>query len=377
MTAPTTSMSPDMRQIWRAARAPVIIAAVILAASVAMTLLRADQRGAPLDPASFAPDGGHALAQLLRNQGVRVEPVGGFGAASQPSPDSTVVVTEPDLLGPDRLAVLHRAVAQVVLIAPSPQVIAGVLPTVGAGQEISVADRQPGCSLPAAVAAGVASMGGESYQARQPAQACYSAGGGATLIQDTGITVLGTSAPLTNDKLGEVGNAALAMRLLGGHRQLVWYMPTPGDPALAGGQRSFYDLLPDEWRFGLIQAAVGVLLLALWRARRLGPLVTEPLPVVVRATETVEGRARLYRGSGAVDHAATTLRQAVVARLLPRLGLADGSERPAVAHMVAERTGSPEPEIDSLLYGPAPTDESALVRLGDELQALENQVNTL
>jgi hypothetical protein len=376
-TGPTTSMAPDMHRIWRATRAPLIIAFVILAVGIGTALLGANEQRPPLDPASFAPDGGHALARLLENQGVRVEPVDRFGAAEQVNRDATVVVTQPDLLGPDRLVALRRAVAQVVLIAPHSQAIAGVLPAVAAGREIGVVNRQPRCSLPAAAAAGTATMGGVSYQARQPAEACYSDSGDATLIQSAGITVLGTPTPLTNGNLGDVGNAALAMRLLGGHRQLVWYVPSPGDPALAGGQRSFYDLLPRGWRFGLIQAAIGVLLLALWRARRLGPLVTEPLPVVVRATETVEGRARLYRGSGAVDHAADTLRHAVVARLVPRLGLSDGAERPAVVQMVAARAGRPAPEIDSLLYGPAPAEESALVRLADELQALENQVNTL
>lgn len=376
-----TSMSPDLRRIWRTARAPLIIVSLILAVSIGTALVGANQSRAALDPDSFAPNGSHALTRLLEDQGVRVDRVDRFGTAGQVDPDATLVVTQPGVLRPEQLAALHRAVPQLVLIAPPPDVLAGLLPIVGPSPNISVADRQPGCSLPAATAAGVATTGGLTYRTNPSAQACYADnagnGGAASLIQSTGITVLGTPAPLTNDRLGQVGNAALAMRLLGGHHQLVWYLPTPGDPTLGGGHRSFYDLVPRGWRFGLILVAVGVLLLALWRARRLGPLVIEPLPVVIRATETVEGRARLYRRSGAVDHAAATLRRAVVARLLPRLGLADGTERPAVVQVIAARTGRPEPEIDSLLYGPAPTEESALVRLADELQALENQVNTL
>src|SRR5690606_41722785 len=53
---------------------------------------------------------------------------------------------------------------------------------------------------------------------------------------------------------------------------------------------------------------VVVVLLAWWQGRRLGPLVTEPLPVVVRASETVEGRGRLYRSRRARDRAAEALR---------------------------------------------------------------------
>ena len=45
-----------------------------------------------------------------------------------------------------------------------------------------------------------------------------------------------------------------------------------------------------------------------WRGRRFGPLVVENLPVVVRAGETREGRARLYQRSSARLRAADALR---------------------------------------------------------------------
>ena len=58
------------------------------------------------------------------------------------------------------------------------------------------------------------------------------------------------------------------------------------------------------------QLCLAVLLLALWKGRRIGPLVAEQLPVVVRASETVEGRGRLYRSRRASDRAADALRTA-------------------------------------------------------------------
>ena len=78
-----------------------------------------------------------------------------------------------------------------------------------------------------------------------------------------------------------------------------------------------------------------MLLVALWKGRRIGPLVAERLPVVVRASETVEGRGRLYRSRRARDRAADALRTATLQRLLPRLGLganaaaAGGRARPS------------------------------------------------
>jgi hypothetical protein len=127
-------------------------------------------------------------------------------------------------------------------------------------------------------------------------------------------------------------------------------------------------------RYGLIQLVIGIALLALWQARRLGPVVAEPLPVVVRAAETVEGRARLYRRANARDRAADTLRDAALARLVPMVGLPRGAEPAAVVSAVAARSGWPATEVSALLYGPAPGDDAALVRFADNLDRLEREV---
>jgi hypothetical protein len=187
------------------------------------------------------------------------------------------------------------------------------------------------------------------------------------------VTLLGNSDPLTIDRLDDEGNAALALGLLGARAHLVWYLPTPGDLP-ASEQRSLYDLLPDALWWALLQFLIAVLLLALWRARRLGAVVPEPLPVVVRATETVEGRGRLYRRSGARDKAAAALRLATLRRLEPALGLGRHSDPPAVTDAVAARSRLSAVEVGALLYGAAPADDSALVRLADHLDALEKEV---
>ncbi|GDY74619.1 hypothetical protein SAV31267_041040 [Streptomyces avermitilis] len=77
------------------------------------------------------------------------------------------------------------------------------------------------------------------------------------------------------------------------------------------------DLLPSGWLWGTLQLFIAAALAALWRARRLGPLVPERLPVAIRASETVEGRARLYRKANARDRAAAALRSTTRTRLAP------------------------------------------------------------
>jgi glycosyltransferase A (GT-A) superfamily protein (DUF2064 family) len=100
--------------------------------------------------------------------------------------------------------------------------------------------------------------------------------------------------------------------------------------------------------------------------------VEEPLPVVVRAAEAVEGRSRLYRAAGARGTAAESLRTATRDRVTRRVGLPVTADRPAVVEVVAARSGSDAAEVDALLYGGPPADDPALVRLAGDLRTLES-----
>ncbi|WP_232791309.1 PfkB family carbohydrate kinase, partial [Streptomyces kanasensis] len=112
-----------------------------------------------------------------------------------------------------------------------------------------------------------------------------------------------------------VHTGSLALQLLGSRTHLVWYLPSLSDPSAAEGggpgdgdrveeEGDFLCLVPSGWLWGTLQLAVAAVLAAVWRARRLGPLVAERLPVAVRASEATEGRARLYFRADARDRAA-------------------------------------------------------------------------
>ena len=115
-------------------------------------------------------------------------------------------------------------------------------------------------------------------------------------------------------------------------------------------------------------------LVALWKARRLGPLVAENLPVVVRASETVEGRGRLYRSRRARDRAAAALRTATLQRLAPRLGLSSQATPSAVVGAVVARTGGDPVTVHHTLFGPPPSTDTDLVDLAHALDDIERQV---
>ncbi|WP_434442583.1 DUF4350 domain-containing protein [Lentzea sp. E54] len=339
-----TAVSPDAGRIWTAARGPLLIGVIILFTAVVLTLLRGSGEGGSLDPRSFQPEGSHAVARLLEQNGVRVELTDDASAVD----GATLFVTQPNLIDPERLANLSRRASATVLLAPAPGM-----------SRLEPETRQPGCPL--ADRAGAATMGGFTYEGEQ---SCYDS----TLVRTGTVTTIGFGGIFTNRDLDQEGNAALALSLLGQHERLVWYVPSAADRSQ---QKTLTDLIPDGWKFGALQLGIAAVLIALWRARRLGRVVPEPLPVLVRAAETVEGRARLYRRSHAASHAASVLRQATRDRLAPLLGVPPGDDP---SEEIARRTSRPAVSVRALLYDDGPVDDRGLVALAAELDAVENEV---
>lgn len=369
--------------VWRAARSPVLIGLFVVLAGVLLAALARQPVRGLLNPDAVDPSGSRALAQLLRDQGVTVTVVRRTAELNRAGPDTTVLVALPARLSTGQLRAAGRGGADLVLVAPGPTALKELAPGIELTTLRHPTDRhEPGCALPAAQVAGAAELSGERYRVHVPGGVeCYSDDGGAALVRavDHGrtVTVLGAREPLTNGALADGGNAALAMRLLGPKPTLLWYLPGP-EPSDAA-PRSLGELVPPGWRWAAVQLALAAVLAVVWRARRLGAVVREPLPVVVRAVETVEGRARLYRRAGAREHAADTLRAATRARLAPLLGLGrpDGEQAitpEALVDAVAARTGRAPGEVSELLYGAAPVDERAMVELADELDNCEREV---
>jgi hypothetical protein len=367
----STSVSPDARRIWRAARIPAAIVLVMVAVGIVTVLSRGSQTHGDLEPDSYEPGGSHAIEAVLASHGVRVATVRTVADAIAASPGATLFVTDPQQVPTAKLGQLLTSASGVVLVAPDADTAKAVSPALDLGGESGVSVRSPGCEAASAVAAGAVGLGGIRYETKDiEDDTCY----GGTLVQHGAVTLLGSGSPLTNAHVDEDGNAELGLRLLGARSRLVWYLPSVGDPALDGAQQPFADLIPKGWVFGAVQAGIAAALFALWRARRLGPVVTERLPVVVRAAEATEGRARLYRRAGAAGHAGEVLREAGRARLRTALGLPVDAGPEAVATSASARTGRPVAEVGAVLSGPPPADDAALVRLADALDDLEQPV---
>lgn len=432
--AAPTSTAPTPRQLWTRSRGIALAAVVLLVAAVVIAAVRSGAQHGRLDPRSADPQGSRAVAELLADRGVSTRVVTTTDEArSAAGPDTTLLVAVPDLLTDRQQSRLHDATAgsggRTVLVAPGSPSVSRLAPGVTADPAASFdSTLAPGCDLPAARRAGGADVGGVRYDTLVPgAENCYLDDGLPSLLHLPAATakdgspktagspktdgsskadssprtangtkgtpestpdppvrgdtiVLGAPDILYNDRVDEHGNASLALQLLGSRPHLVWYLPSLSDDDAVGDTDdsgdSFFDLIPSGWLWGTLQLTVAAVLAALWRARRLGPLVPEKLPVAIRASETAEGRARLYRKANARDRAAAALRSATRTRLAPLVGVpaARAHTPEALLPALAGRLHRPGQDPHTLLFGPPPDDDAGLIALADRLDALESEV---
>lgn len=391
-TAPTAPSATRTRRIHRTKRVLGVLA-VLAAGALALAALGSGTRHGLLDPRSADPYGSRAVAELLKERGVTTRVVTtAREAADAAGPRTTLLVTDPDRLGTSQRGLIRSAMdlsgGRTVLLAPGSHSLPDLAPGVRTQGPADADTLAPACDLPAATSAGRAGTGDDlRYSTALPrATACYPSDGHPTLLvlpAGTGgdTVLLGSTTILLNESLAEDGNASLALQLLGSRPNLVWYMPSlaDSDPGTEPAEdKSLVDLIPAGWSWALLQLFVAAALAALWRARRLGPLVTEKLPVVIRASEAAEGRARLYRKAGARDRAATVLRAGTRERLAALVGVPASQAHDPVALVpaVSTRLGDGGHDVTTTLFGPTPSDDAALVALADHLDALEREVRT-
>lgn len=373
----TQTVTPTVVQRWRSARWMVLALVIIAAVATVSVYLTAPRPGGRMDPASTSSGGAHALVALLRDHGVEVvvaDEIAAVEAAARPDAlvltVQTIHLVDEDLLR--RLAAVPGDRLVVEPVSRTREILAPEVRRDAAGG----VGGSPDCDLREATRAGDVQLGAsDTYEASGdvPVTRCYEG----AVVRYTGagrtVTVVGTADFMTNAGLLKQGNAALAMNLTGARPRVIWYAPQRTEGESSGGA-SLFDLIPDHVTWIVWQLCLTVLLLALWKGRRIGPLVAEQLPVVVRASETAEGRGRLYRSRRASDRAADALRTATLQRLLPRLGLGPNADPAAVVQTIAQRSRQDPEAVRHTLFGPPPATDTDLVNLAHALDDIERQV---
>jgi hypothetical protein len=325
--------------------------------------------------------------------------------------DVTVFVPTPGFMHPTYLKLVRYLPAntRVVLVDPTDLTLANAeLPLGATGSRWTTKAVAPDC--PSLADVGTAAVYHTRY-AGDDVNSCY--GGAVTQFIDgaTSMVLVGADDPFRNDRIGEFANAKLASLLLSAHGTVAWLdlhhaeapppvnhqpvptdspgpnlgdraspdpdfptsgpTPTGGSGSGSGSSGSNNALSVPAWlSSGVVLVLLSVLALALATGRRLGPPVSEPLPVVVRASETVRGRGRLYRKAKARGPALQALRTAALGRLLPALDLEPDAPPSTVVSAVSARAGLPPDHVGTLLYSADPTDDVGLVALANGLQDL-------
>ncbi|WP_226532641.1 DUF4350 domain-containing protein [Microbacterium paraoxydans] len=356
----------------------IVAALVVVVAFVALRVSATPPgaRGA-LDPEGRDDSGALALAEILRDRGVDVEVQRSRTAARAAiGDDTTLVMANPYTLTDDALETLLAPAARVVFLSAGTHLLSA----------LDIGENAPG-TLPAVSAeceaaefARVGTIRADRLFSPAPGvTACFGGTDGAAVLvddrtDDRRVVVEGTRL-FGNAYLAENGNAALALALLAQTDHVVWYVPSFVDSDIEGESVDTLGALTPPW----VTPVILLLLLsgvaaAVWRGQRFGPLVAETLPVTVRASETMHGRARLTARAADSAHAAEALRDGARRRLARRLGLAARAEANEVADAASDRLRIPRGTLQDLLDGPPPADDASLIDLARRLDDLETAV---
>ncbi len=385
-------VTPTVRRTLRRALFWIVLATLLLAfAAVSGLTTRSTTEADRFTADESAPAGSRALVEVLRDSGIDVATADTLDAALAAIDDpatTTLVAADPrGVLSADQWQDLDGAAATLVLVEPPALAVGALASSIAPGvPSLGGVRDDAGCSLPAAQRAGSITTDGVGLDATGAAAAgaaaeiCFpgeEGEGGAALVsldQPAGgdLHLLGAGGVVQNGLIGREGNAALALGLAGEHPRLVWYVASTAD--VADGATELSELYPG-WVNPIAWLALTVgLAVAVWRGRRLGPVVIENLPVVVRTTETMEGRARLYAREGSRLRALDALRVGTLRRLAEGLALGSAAGLDDIVTAVSGITGRDRAGLRALLVDREPRDDGELVALSDELLELERLV---
>lgn len=329
------------------------------------------------DARSTRANGNAAIAALLRDEGVSVRPRDRVDRVlGDIDGDETLVVTNSGRLDQERARQLVEAgPAVLVLLTPNSTALRNFdLPL--EAHPLDQARARADCGIPAGQRAESITIDhGFSYTSQQSAESCFPSGSGhvhqGVTDPATGTRIVVIGINFSNRIIADDGNAAYAMNVLGGQPEVAWLVAGHEPSAGTGADDTAPTLLPSWWLPAVAQLLVALVIIAVWRGRRLGPLMSENLPVVIPASETVEGHGRLYERLHAREQAAAALRSGARTRLARRLGHADDPQ--ALSQVVAERTGRDLAAVHWLLAGPPPEGDTELHVLNQQLTALEQE----
>ena len=367
---------------WRALspvpRALVLVGAALLAVNVLTGAVGSMLGGGPAGPASSsyatAPEGLSAWATLLDEQGHRVARLRDTVDRVSLDPAATLVIADPGAIQLQEPAPIDRFVR-----AGGRLVVSGERASVLAATMVRGLQWAPGGPSRASTVPGQDEIGGELLEVSTvgaghwrevgAARSVVAGDGQSVLaVAEVGagtVVALADTSPLTNDRLDEAGNAALAIAIAGAPDRPVLFT----EAGHGYGADGFgLDDLPDGWATVVIGTGVAAALWLWSRARRFGPPNdADELPPPPRRAY-VDALAAMTARAGAPAEAVAPLRGRA-RRQLARRAAVDERASDDELRRAAGRAGVDEHLVDAVLA--VPSSSAAVMELGRAAARLE------
>lgn len=332
--------------------------------------------GAPLDPSSTGPLGARGLVLVLEELGIDVDVSTQVPSAGQGREGTTRLLVLDDRLSEAQHDDLSGWVEAggVLVVADPGSSLHGLRVTGATGTPLGGASiPRDHCTVGALDGTErVDPSGGVRFAVPATATSCFGDSDEAFVVADRHgdgtVVAVGGAGALTNSALGTFDNAGLATGVLvgpGTERVVVLRGAAAGE-----GDKGLWDLVGRNVRDGLAQLLVAFVVVALWRARRLGRPVTEPAPVEVPGSELTVAVGNLLARAGTTQHAADLIRAGLRRDLGERFGLPRSTDAATLAVVLAERTATDPHALAAVLADAPIGDDAALLALARDAEGV-------
>ncbi len=233
------------------------------------------------------------------------------------------------------------------------------------------------------------------YLTRGSAGYCFGAKGqdpqGALIVRhrvgDGSIVGIGTDNLFTNEAMGAptqadqpvevMANPLVAIRLFGSNPdRTVGFVTSGYEAATTPGDRSWSSYLPRGLQLALVQLVVCGLVYVLYRARRHGRLLDDPLPVQIAGSSYVDAVGDLLRRQGDVNRVAGRLRHTARRDLAKTMALPPTTSPEVLSELLSQRLQHDPHQLHQLLADHPVGSEEALVVLAHSLHTLAEEAST-
>lgn len=341
---------------------------LLAAAIVVFVLLTAGSGGSdrPFSPRSVEPDGAKGIVEVLEDLGADVR-IG----QPLPQPGDTAALMLEDRLRPDDRDELSRWISQGgVLVVADP--FSTYLPTRVEPLPDEIANAN--CAIDALREVKQLELPPDAWSLEtDSAPACFGSNAHAfvvaTPVDNGAIVSVGSRQLFTNQWLDDADTAVLAVSLLAPDPQAssVAFL---GPSLVEFGDEDVDVLIATRVRNAILMLGVAFALYAIHRARRLGAVVHEPLPVHLHGSEVVLQAGLLSERAADPGGAAEALRSALLSRARGTLALHPGDSQAKIAEAIAHRLHRDGTEIQHVFFSPVTTD-AELLDVAQELTTIE------